>query len=268
MQLELVRSGKFNSVYCDFYSSEDEIWMTREQIGTALEYKNPQKAIDNLHSRCKERLDKFSVTLKLRGPDGKMYDTCVYSAKGVYEICRWSRQPKADAFIDWAWEIIEAIRNGRARMYGEGMEHVVKQLVNAVDTLTSVVVDLKQTMSNKDGLQFPTSLEAEADYMRFNNDPVGDKRKGRYAISSIERLKCHDEVIRMLVSRRYTLPEIVSFVESQGEWCSKSALDRYRHKLKLGKVKDDGSFEVIAKSSRIIRFIANTKDGTIYKIGD
>lgn len=266
MQLELVRSGKFNSVYCDFYSSEDEIWMTREQIGAALEYDDPRDAIAKIHRRNRDRLDKFSGVVKLSTPSG-VQETYVYSAKGVYEICRWSRQPKADTFVDWAWEIIEAIRTGKAGMHGEGMEYAVRQLVKAVDTLTSVVVDLKQVISNKDGLQLPTSLEAEADYMRLNNNPVGDKRKGRYAISSVERLKCHDEVISMLVSRRYTLREIVSFIESQGEGCSRSALDRYRHKLKLGKVKDNGSFEVIAKSGRIISYHANDKNGAVYKIG-
>lgn len=35
--------------------------MTRKQIGEALEYANPQKAIAKLHERYKERLDKFLV---------------------------------------------------------------------------------------------------------------------------------------------------------------------------------------------------------------
>lgn len=86
--------------------------MTREQIGRALEYINPQKAIDNLHSRHKERLDKFSVTLKVRSTDGKLYNTTVYSMKGVYEIYRWSRQPIADEFIDFVWNVMEEIRKG------------------------------------------------------------------------------------------------------------------------------------------------------------
>ncbi|SNR85569.1 BRO family, N-terminal domain [Anaerovirgula multivorans] len=84
--------------------------LTKKQIGRALDYSDAQKAIDNLHKRHKERLDKFSVTLKLRGTDGKEYNTTVYSPKGLYEICRWSRQPKADAFMDWVWDIIESLR--------------------------------------------------------------------------------------------------------------------------------------------------------------
>lgn len=37
----------------------------------------------------------------------------MYVARGVYEVCRFTRQPDADAFIDWTWDIVEAIRKGR-----------------------------------------------------------------------------------------------------------------------------------------------------------
>lgn len=109
--LELVESQKFGTVECDFYRNEkNDILMTREQVGRALEYADPQKAIDKLHSRHADRLSKFSVTTRLTGTDGKSYNTMVYTAKGVYEMCRWSHQPKADEFIDWVWETVEKIR--------------------------------------------------------------------------------------------------------------------------------------------------------------
>lgn len=90
--------------------------MTRQQIGQALEYDNPQKAIDNIHAKHKDRLDKFSVTLKVRATDGKMYITTLYSAKGIYEICRWSRQPKADEFYDHVYDILEGLRLGYLKL--------------------------------------------------------------------------------------------------------------------------------------------------------
>ena len=70
MNLQLVKTENFNDIACDFYSAEDDIWMTRKQIGEALEYGDPQKAIDNLHNRYRDRLDKYSVTLKLGATDG------------------------------------------------------------------------------------------------------------------------------------------------------------------------------------------------------
>lgn len=115
--LQKVRNSVFGTVICDYYSNgKGEFYMTRQQIGQALGYADPQKAIDNIHSAHKDRMNRFSVTLKLRGTDGKMYDTCLYSAKGVYEICRWSRQPKADEFYDHVYDILEGLRLGYLRL--------------------------------------------------------------------------------------------------------------------------------------------------------
>lgn len=90
-----MKNSNFGTVICDYYGNgKGEFFMTRQQIGQALEYENPQKAIDNIHAKHRDRLNKFSVTLKVRATDGKMYETTLYSAKGVYEIWRWNRQPK------------------------------------------------------------------------------------------------------------------------------------------------------------------------------
>jgi prophage antirepressor-like protein len=113
-KLPIVRSSFFDNVACDFYRHKQDIWMTRRQIGEALEYADPQKAIDKIHERRKDRLNQFSVTVKLTGTDGKVYDTILYSTKGIYEICRWSNQPKANDFFDWVYDVLEQIRkNGR-----------------------------------------------------------------------------------------------------------------------------------------------------------
>lgn len=109
----LVQSTPFGSMQCDFYSNSDkDIFMTREQIGSALEYSEPRKAVQKIHERYKHRLDNFSVVTKLTTTDGKAYDTTLYTAKGVYEICRWSRQPKADAFFDFVYDVLEGLRRG------------------------------------------------------------------------------------------------------------------------------------------------------------
>lgn len=111
--LQLVKSKPFGTVECDFYENETkEILMTREQVGKALEYSNPRKAIAKIHERNADRLDKFSGVVRLTSPAGGTQETIVYTAKGVYEICRFSRQPKADEFVDFVWDTIEAIRKG------------------------------------------------------------------------------------------------------------------------------------------------------------
>lgn len=91
-ELKIVKNTNINGVSCDFYSNETgEFYMTRQQIGQALEYDNPNKQIDKLHQRHKERLDKFSTTVKMTVVEGNRKvnrEMILYSAKGVYEICR------------------------------------------------------------------------------------------------------------------------------------------------------------------------------------
>jgi hypothetical protein len=52
---------------CDFYTDESgNIFMSRTQVGYALQYKQPQHAILMVHQRHKDRLDKFSIEVKGR----------------------------------------------------------------------------------------------------------------------------------------------------------------------------------------------------------
>ena len=97
-EMKLSKSEYFDGIECDFYSDGKDAFMTREQIGAALGYADPIRAISKLHARKKDRLDKYSVVVKLTTTDGKTYDTRVYNRKGVMEICRHSDQPRADDF--------------------------------------------------------------------------------------------------------------------------------------------------------------------------
>lgn len=112
--LKLVETDVFNEIAtCDFWGdANNEYLITREQIGRALGYSNPTKAIDNIHRKHKERLDKFSTTLTLGVVEGDRYverERILYNRKGIMEICRWSRQPLADKFMDWCWEVMDRL---------------------------------------------------------------------------------------------------------------------------------------------------------------
>lgn len=127
--LMLIDKSPFGKIKCSVYSDKQgNILMTREQIGRALGYKNPQNAIDKIHKRNKERLDKFSVIDKLSGTDGKKYDTVLYTRKGVYEICRFSHQPKANAFYDWVYDLLEALATGQAKIIAQKQTDYWQQL--------------------------------------------------------------------------------------------------------------------------------------------
>lgn len=114
--MTVITSKPFGALNVDVYEdSKHQYYMTREQIGTALEYGNPVTAIKNIHQRNADRLDKFSTWLKTSQVEGNRTverETIVYNLKGVMEICRFSRQPKADAFMDFCWDIMESLMRG------------------------------------------------------------------------------------------------------------------------------------------------------------
>jgi len=114
--LALVKSENFGNVQCDFYGDKNNFWMTRKQIGEALDYVDPEDSIYRIHERHKDRLDRFSTIDRLTTVEGGRTVTremILYSPKGVYEICRWSQQPKADAFFDWVYDRLEELRTGK-----------------------------------------------------------------------------------------------------------------------------------------------------------
>lgn len=133
--LKLVTTENFGNISCDFYRNmNDDILLTREHIGSALEYSHPDIAIGKIHNRHKDRLDQFSILTKLVSTDGKEHDTYLYTQKGVMEICRWSNKPKANQFMDWCWNIIEKYQNNK-----EFMDQNIQLFTSAITTLISAI---------------------------------------------------------------------------------------------------------------------------------
>ena len=63
--LKLITTETFGDLSCNFYRNmNDDILLTREQIGRALEYADPIKAIQNIHAKHKDRLDELSIKIK------------------------------------------------------------------------------------------------------------------------------------------------------------------------------------------------------------
>jgi prophage antirepressor-like protein len=118
--LTLVTQKPFGSLTCNFYKDdaiENKFYMTRRQIGEALGYVKADDAIQQIHDRNKDRLDPLSTTLTLGGVEGNRWvnrNTRVYTLRGVMEICRFSRQPNADKFMDFVWDVMESLYHGRS----------------------------------------------------------------------------------------------------------------------------------------------------------
>ena len=137
--LKLITTEKFGSIPCDFYRNmNDDILLTREQIGSALEYANPDDALSKIHRRHKDRLDQLSVIAKLSSTDGKESNTYLYTERGVMEICRWSNKPKANQFMDWCWDIVTKYRQGEINNIN------LQPLLDAIASLTVAVTSMQQ----------------------------------------------------------------------------------------------------------------------------
>ena len=115
--LQILTTRNFNGLSFDCYHEDGQdvgdFWATREQIGQLLGYSDPVNSIMKIHRRNNKRLDKFSTWVKLSQVEGDRTvtrDVIVYNFKGLLEICRYSQQPKANAVIDFLWQISDELR--------------------------------------------------------------------------------------------------------------------------------------------------------------
>ena len=139
--LKLITTETFGDLSCNFYRNmNDDILLTREQIGIALEYSDPDVALSKIHKKHKDRLDELSVVTKLESTDGKEYNTTLYSERGIMEICRWSRQPKANLFMDWVWDIIEKYRHNE-------LQPNLQSLIDSLSILTQTITTMQQDIN-------------------------------------------------------------------------------------------------------------------------
>lgn len=147
--LRLITTENFGSIPCDFYRNmNDDILLTREQIGSALEYANPGKAIQKIHLKHKDRLDPLCLKVKLGYPQSggdltksEEQERIYYTERGIMEICRWSKMPKANQFMDWCWDVIERYRNNQGFT-----DQNTQLLINAITTLTSSITLIQQNI--------------------------------------------------------------------------------------------------------------------------
>ena len=161
--LKLITTETFGDLSCNFYRNmNDDILLTREQIGIALEYSDPDVALSKIHKKHKERLDELSVVTKLESTDGKEYNTTLYSERGIMEICRWSRQPKANIFMDWVWDIIEKYRHNE-------LQPNLQPLIDSLSILTQTITTMQQDINTLKESQIQKKLP-EKKYSRWKTN--------------------------------------------------------------------------------------------------
>lgn len=167
--MTVITSKPFGVLNVDVYEdNKHQYYMTREQIGMALEYDDPRKRIAVIHSRNKDRLDKFSRGFQIETPSGSQTMVC-YNLKGVMEICRFSRQPKADAFMDFCWDIMESLMRGDSVLANPQMDAALSKefidvrlhaLFDSVKNLQSELDSTRKDLSDQIEEARATSNEA------------------------------------------------------------------------------------------------------------
>ena len=158
--LKLITTETFGDLSCNFYRNmNDDILLTREQIGQALEYSDPIKAIQNIHSKHKDRLEDLCIHIKsetfdIPQSDGGrknnlLTERVYYTERGIMEICRWSRQPKANLFMDWVWDIIEKYRHNELQPNLQPLIDSISILTQTITTMQQDINTLKESQATK-----------------------------------------------------------------------------------------------------------------------
>ena len=119
--LKLITTETFGDLPCNFYRNmNDDVLLTRKQIGQALEYSDPIKAIQNIHSKHKDRLDDLCIRIKDKTiknnhinnrKNNLITEKIVYTLEGTLVICSLSHQEKANDFSQWLLNISNTNEN-------------------------------------------------------------------------------------------------------------------------------------------------------------
>ena len=114
MQLSIVKSEQFGNVQCDFWRNENgEVFMTTEQLGSALGYSQPKAAISKLIERNEYLADtEFSGVTKLTTPQGGTQETRIFTEDGIYEVTMLSKTKVAREFRAWVRKVLKSLRRG------------------------------------------------------------------------------------------------------------------------------------------------------------
>ena len=144
--LKLITTETFGDLSCNFYRNmNDDILLTREQIGIALDYSDPMNAIYKIHKRHQDRLDNLSICLS----DGLGHEIYYYNERGIMEICRWSNSKKANLFMDWVWDIIEKYRHNELQPNLQPLIDSLSILTQTITTMQQDINTLKESQSAK-----------------------------------------------------------------------------------------------------------------------
>ena len=211
--LKLITTETFGDLSCNFYRNmNDDILLTREQIGSALEYSNPQKSIQKIHSSHKDRLESLCMRIienrvPQNGGVGVDVETVYYTQRGIMEICRWSRQPKADIFMDWVWDIIEKYR---ANELVPTKQIDMTSITDAISSMTQAITAISNNMITMQ--QDILSLKEQS-----NKKKLPEKKYSRWKTNTFNKLNTLHSYVNEHSDENLKLSETIHLVIEETE---------------------------------------------------
>lgn len=205
MSLKLITTETFGDLPCNFYrNTNDDILLTREQVGQALEYADSSKAIQKIHLKHKDRLEPLCMRIKgntqiggnLSKSEGQ--ERVYYTERGIMEICRWSRQKRANDFMDWVWNIVERYRHNDLNTTPN-----IQPLIDNLATLTSTMIQMQQDIN---------TLKEES-----TKKVIPEKKYSRWKTKTFEKLKVLLDFVNDNSDEELKLSDIIHLVIQETE---------------------------------------------------
>lgn len=136
----------FGDLTCDVYKDNaGNIFMTRDQIGQMLEYVNPIDAICKIHTRHAHELEGLYIQTKLKGTDGKFYETILYTTDGIRMIASFSRQPNKQYFIKWV-ENTKIISTGETNTPNDSVSDKLDEIHEDIRALMNHTTNIENSL--------------------------------------------------------------------------------------------------------------------------
>ncbi len=117
------------------------------------------------------------------------------------EICRWSRQPKADVFMDWVWDIIEKYR---ANELVPVQQLDMTQISNAISNAITIAL---QPVCEK-----ITNLEEQS-----NKKKLPEKKYSRWKTNTFNKLNTLHSYVNEHSDENLKLSEIIHLIIGETE---------------------------------------------------
>ncbi|MBZ2172196.1 Bro-N domain-containing protein [Nitratidesulfovibrio sp. SRB-5] len=105
----------FQSHRFDVIDLNGQPWLRSNQIGLAMDYKNPDLSVAKLYRQhADEFTDSMTAMVTLPTPGGPQ-ETRIFSLRGCHLLAMFARTPVAKAFRAWVLDVLETLGEAEAR---------------------------------------------------------------------------------------------------------------------------------------------------------